>query len=63
MKKGKIKVEVNDETIVFDVFKMIKTTLPIEVCERINSLDIIDECVNDVVHEYVGKDPLVILIS
>ena len=62
MKNGKIKVEVNNKTIVFDVHKMI-TTPPIKVCERINSLDIINECVNDVVHEYIGKDPLAISIS
>ena len=52
MKNGKIKVEVNDESIVFDVYKLIKTSPPIEVCERINSIDIIDDCVIDVVHEY-----------
>ena len=63
MKNGKIKVEVNDESIVFDVYKMIKTYPPIEVCERINSLDIIDDCVNDIVHEYIGKDSLSILMS
>ena len=45
MKNGKIKVEVNDESIVFDVYKMIKTSPPIEVYGRINSIDIIDECV------------------
>ena len=56
MKNGKVNVEVNDETIVFDVYKMIKTTPLIQVCERINSLDIIDECVKDVVHKYIGKD-------
>ena len=55
MKNGKIKVEVNDESIVFDVYKMIKTSPPIEVYGRINSIDIIDECVQDVVNEYVGK--------
>ena len=32
MKNGKFKVEVNDESIVFYVYKMIKTSLPIEVC-------------------------------
>ena len=63
MKNGKIKVEVNDESIVFDVYKMIKTSPPIEVCERINSIDITDDCVNDVVHEYIGKDPLSNLMS
>ena len=38
---------------------MIKTSPPIEVCERINSIDIIDDFINDVVHEYIGKDPFV----
>ena len=42
-------MEVNDESIVFDVYKMIKTSPPIEVYERINLIDIIDDCVNDVV--------------
>ena len=37
---------------------MIKTSSAIEVCERINSIDIIDECVQDVVNEFIGKDPL-----
>ena len=58
MKNGKIKVEVNDKFIIFDIYKMIKTSPPIEVCGRINSIDIIDECVQDVVNEYIGKDPL-----
>ena len=58
MKNGKIKVEVNDESIIFNVYKMIKTSSPIEVCGRINSIDIINECVQDVVNEYLGKDPL-----
>ena len=63
MKNGKIKVEVNYETIVFSVFKMIKITPPIEVYERINSLYIIDECMNDIVHKYVGQDLLSICES
>ena len=58
MKNGKIKVEVNNEYIIFDVYKMIKTSPPIEVCERIHSIDIIDECVQNVVNKYIGKDPL-----
>ena len=33
------------------------------MCERIDSLDIIDECVNDIVHECVGQDPLAICLS
>ena len=63
MKNSKIKVEVNDESIVFYVYKMIKTSPPIEVYERINSIDIIDNYVNDVVHEYIGKGPLSNLMS
>ena len=42
---------------------MIKTSPPIEAYERINSIDIIDDYVNNVVHEYIGKDPLSNLIS
>ena len=56
-------MEVNDESIVFYVYKMIKTSPPIEVYERINSIDIIDNYVNDVVHEYIGKGPLSNLVS
>ena len=63
MKNGKIKIEVNDESIVFYVFKMIKTTPPIKICGEINSLDIIDECIDKVVHERVGQNPLEISIS
>ena len=37
---------------------MIKTSPPIEVCGRINLIDIIDECVQDVITEYIGKDLL-----
>ena len=54
IKNGKIKMEMNVESMVFDVFKMIKEASPIEVCERIDSLDIINECVNDMVHKCVG---------
>ena len=54
MKNGKIKIEVNDESIVFYVFKMIRTIPFFEVCGEINSLDIIDECIDEVVHECVG---------
>ena len=34
---------------------MIKTSPPIEVFWRINSIDIIDECVQDVVEFYATK--------
>ena len=43
MKRGKITLEVNNECLEFDVFKIIKSTL-IEVASRIDSLDILDEC-------------------
>ena len=50
MKRGKITFKVNNESMVFDVFKMMKTT-PMEVARRIDSLNAIDECVNEKIYE------------
>ena len=39
MKRGKITLEVNNEFLKFDVFKIMKS-MPVEVASRIDSLDI-----------------------
>ena len=47
MKKGKITLEVDNEHMEFDVHKIMKLT-PVEVASKIDSIDIIDECVDEV---------------
>ena len=63
MKNGKIKMEVNDESIVFDVFKMIKEASPMEIYKRVDLLDPINKCVNDMLQECLGQEPLGISLS
>ena len=50
MKQGKITLEVGNECMEFDVLNIIKS-IPIEVASRIDSIDIIDECIEEVIHE------------
>ena len=50
MKKGKITLEVDNECMEFDVLKIMKST-PVEVASRIDSIDVIDECIEEVIHE------------
>lgn len=50
MRRGKITLEVDNECIESDVVKMMKST-PIEVASRIDSIDVIDECIDEVIHE------------
>ena len=57
MKRGKITLEVNNECLEFDIFKIMKST-PIEVASRIDSLDIFDECVHKVIHGCLKQDPI-----
>ena len=57
MKKGKITLEVDNECMEFDVMNIMKTT-PIEVANRIDSLDVIDECIEEVIYECLGDDPI-----
>ena len=57
MRKGKITLEVDNEHMEFDVFKIMKST-PVEVASRIESIDIIDECIEEVIHECVKQDPM-----
>ena len=57
MRKGKITLEVDNEHMEFDVFKIMKST-PAEVASRIESMDIIDECIEEVIHECLKQDPM-----
>ena len=57
MRKGKITLEVDNEHMEFDVFKIMKSTL-VEVASRIESIDIIDECIEEVIHEHLKQDPM-----
>ena len=41
----------------FDVFKMMKTS-PMEVASRINSIDVLDECIDEVIHDCLSQDPI-----
>ena len=57
MKKGKITLEVDNEHMKFDVHKIMKLT-PVKVGSRIDSIVIIDECVNEVLPECLRQDPM-----
>ena len=57
MKQGKITSEVGNEGIEFDVLSIMKST-PIEVASRINSIDINDECIEEVIHECLRNDSM-----
>ena len=52
MRKEKITLEVDNKNMEFDVFKIMKST-PVEVASRIESIDIIDECIEEVIHEHL----------
>ena len=39
----------------FDVLKIMKST-PVKVASRINSIDVIDECIEEVIHECLTND-------
>ena len=41
----------------FDVLKIMKST-PIEVASRIDSIDVIDECIEEVIHECLRNDSM-----
>ena len=41
----------------FDVFKIMKTS-PMEVASEIDSIDVLDECINEVIHDYLSEDPI-----
>ena len=57
MKNGKITLEVNNECMEFDVMNIMKST-PIDVANRIDSLDVIDECIEEVIYKCLGDDPI-----
>ena len=41
----------------FDVFKMMKSS-PIEVASKIDSIDVLDEYINEVIHDCLSQDPI-----
>ena len=57
MKQGKITLEVDNECMEFDMLNTMKST-PIEVASRIDSIDIIDECIEEVIHECLRNDSM-----
>ena len=57
MKKGKITLEVDNECMEFDVLNIMKST-PIEVASRIDSIHIINECIEEVIHECLRNDSM-----
>ena len=57
MKEGNITLEVDHEYMEFDVLKIMKST-PIEVASRIDSIDVIDEYVQEVIHECLTNDSM-----
>ena len=50
MRRGKITLKVDNDHMEFDVFNIMKST-PVEVASRIDTIDIIDECIDEVIHE------------
>ena len=57
MKKGKITLKVDNEHMEFDMLKIMKST-PIEVASRINSIDVINECIEEIIHEFLTIDSM-----
>ena len=58
MKNGKITLEVDNESMEFEVWNMVKS-IPIEVASRVDSIDaynIIDWCIEEVIHECIKSD-------
>ena len=58
MKNGKITLEMDNESMEFDVWNMVKST-PIEVASRVDSInayDVIDGCIEEVIHECLRSD-------
>ena len=55
MKRGKITLEVDNEHMEFDVHRIMKST-PIEVASRIDSIDIIEKCVKEMLPECLKQD-------
>ena len=57
MKREKITLEVDNEHMEFDVHKIMKST-PVKVASRIDSIDIINECVDEVLLECLRQDSM-----
>ena len=55
LREGKIKVEVGEETVEFDVFEMTKQPSMVNSCFRI---DAIQSCVKRVIEQQFPKDSL-----
>ena len=58
MKNGKITLEVDNESIEFNVWNMVKS-IPIEVVSRVDSIDaydVIDGCIEEEIHECIKSD-------
>ena len=55
MKRGKITLQVDNEHMEFDVHRSMKST-PIEVASRIDSIDIIDKYVKEMLLECLKQD-------
>ena len=50
VRRGKIILKLDNDHMEFDVFNIIKST-PVEVASRIDAIDIIDECIDEMIHE------------
>ena len=60
MKNGKITLEVDNKSMEFNVWKMVKS-IPIEVVSRVDSIDaydVIDGCIEEVIHECIKSDSM-----
>ena len=60
MKNGKITLEVDNESMKFDVLNMVKST-PIKVASKvdyIDAYDVIDGCIEEVIYECIKSDSM-----
>ena len=60
MKNRKITLEVDNESMEFDVWNMVKS-IPIEVVSRVDSIDaydVIDGCIEEVINECIKSDSM-----
>ena len=55
VKRGKILLEIGDNKVEFDVFKMARTTSTMGSCFRVDS---IEECVQETFEKQLTQDPL-----
>ena len=57
MKRGKIILKVDNDHMEFDMFNIMKST-PVEVASRIDTIDVIYQCINEVIYECLEQDPI-----